>query len=448
MKQEVVNSAWRTLLGVRPALPRRENLVTELADANAAQARGYYLPDEDERLRETYLQYLGARSILWQTIHDLRPHLRDEDLRIFALAFCTASMLMRSATYVISLAKGRPVVWAKLDEAEPRYGLARKSFSRIYRSLSNPSWLWRYRQARKFYEVHRTSIHAQLAGTDLQDLIPWLEEEEPHFDFQKQSLWSSIINYRLYSLTRRTSSGYVKVMFHLFRLSGSAIAGMKQPFIKPRGSGKRVTLAVRDEIRSLLQPGDIFITRHDDAMSNLFLPGFWPHAALHIGTPSERRALGVPDQGNDFITVLEAKKDGVKLRRLSETLAVDSFVVLRPKLTPPEQKEALTRALTHEGKLYDFIFDFRKSERLACTEVVYRSFHGIGAWQLELTKRSGHLALSAEDLMEQGLAKGLFEVVLIFGVHGQPLQVGPAAKATLLKTLPQRPHTCPTKIPC
>ena len=177
------------------------------------------------------------------------------------------------------------------------------------------------------------------------------------------------------------------------------------------------------------------MTRHDDALSNLFLPGFWPHAALYIGRPDERRDLGVPDKGDDFITVLEAKKDGVKLRRLRETLAVDAFVILRPQVSRAELKEALTRALSHEGKLYDFIFDFRKSERLACSEVVYRSFHGIGPWQLELTKHSGHHALSAEDLMQQGLEKGLFEVVLIFGVNNSPLKTGAEAARILRKTL-------------
>ena len=119
MEREVVDSAWRILQGVRPALPRRENLAAELATANAAQARGYYLPDEDERLREVYRQYLGARSTLWQMVRNLQPHLKGEDLRVFGLAFCAASMLMRSASFVIDLAKERPVVWAKLDEAEP-----------------------------------------------------------------------------------------------------------------------------------------------------------------------------------------------------------------------------------------------------------------------------------------------------------------------------------------
>lgn len=435
MSDEIVNSAWRVLQGVRPGLPRRENLQTELADAQAAQTRGYYLPDEDERLRETYLRYLRGRATLWQMIHDLKPHLKSKDLRIFGIAFCAASMLIRSAGYLIELARENPVALTKLDEAEPRYQLPRKTLTLIYRSLSSPSTRWRYGQARKFYESFRTKIHAELETSDLGLLARWLEEEEPLFDSHKRSLGSSLLEYGIYSLGRKTSSGYTKVMFHLFRLSGSAIAELKQPFVKARGSGKRVTPAILTEISGLLKPGDILITRHDDAMSNLFLPGFWPHAALYIGRSDERENLGLPAAGEPSVTVLESKKDGVRFRELTETLAVDAFLVLRPKVTNEELCEALSRALTHAGKLYDFLFDFRKAERLACTEVIYRSFHGVGPWRFELLKKSGHLALPAEDLIKQALKKNLVEIVYLYGVHGPSLETGEHASHSLQTTL-------------
>ena len=99
--------------------------------------------------------------------------------------------------------------------------------------------------------------------------------------------------YRLHSFKRRHMSGYKKVMFHLLKLSGSAIAEMRQPFVKAPGQGKRVTDNVLSTLKPNLKAGDVFITRHDDAMTNYFLPGFWPHAALYIGLADERRGLGV-----------------------------------------------------------------------------------------------------------------------------------------------------------
>ena len=435
LPDEVLLSSCHILRGIRATLPDRKNLAQEIEDADRAQRRGYYLPDEDERLRETYLKYLSGRSILWQMIDDLSPFLKSKDLRIFGLAFCAASILMRSSSYLIGLAKERPVVLAKLDEAEPRYQIPRKTFTKIYHNLSSTRNQWRYRQARNFYENNRTQIDSALQDSDMQDIAMCLVNEEPYFDQSKRNLFSSLLTYRSYSLTRRTSSGYTKVMFHLFRLSGSVIADMKQPFVKPSGQGKRVTTKIIDQIRDTIQPGDIFVPRHDDAMSNFFLPGFWPHAALYIGPLSSRNDLGIPVHRDHSADVLEAKKDGVKLRKIEETLAVDSFVILRPKVSAEELQQALEKALTHEGKHYDFAFDFRKAERLCCTEVVYRAFHGIGRWNLRLIKQSGHLALPAEELIRQGLQKELIDVAMIFGVHGDTVEVGTKARDLLLSTL-------------
>ena len=435
LPDEVLLSSCHILRGIRDTLPDRKNLAQEIEDADRAQRRGYYLPDEDERLRETYLRYLSGRSILWQMIDDLSPFLKSKDLRIFGLAFCAASILMRSSSYLIELAKERPVVLAKLDEAEPRYQIPRKTFTKIYHNLSSTRNQWRYRQARNFYENNRTQIDEALQDSDMQDIALWLMNEEPYFDQSKRNFFSAILTYRTYSLTRRTSSGYTKVMFHLFRLSGSAIAEMKQPFVKPLGEGKRVTTKIINQIRDKLQPGDIFVTRHDDAMSNFFLPGFWPHAALYMGPLSGQKDTRIPNHRDHSADVLEAKKDGVKLRKIEETLAVDSFVILRPKVSTEELQRALEKALTHEGKQYDFAFDFRKAERLCCTEVVYRAFHGIGRWNLKLIKQSGHLALPAEELIRQGLQKELIDVAMIFGVHGDTVEVGTKARDLLLSTL-------------
>jgi hypothetical protein len=104
------------------------------------------------------------------------------------------------------------------------------------------------------------------------------------------------------------------------------------------------------------------------------------------------------------------KKDGVRNGPAAETLEVDACVVLRPPLTAEEIETGLARAREHEGKLYDFLFDFRTADRLVCTEVVYRGFHGIGAVRFRLEETGGRLCLPAESLVDQALECG-FTVV-------------------------------------
>lgn len=429
----------RSVRALAPAMPLRGEMTREVRDAVAAQQRGYFLPDEDERLRELYTTYLSVRAALLETVDSIQPVLdalaREDDeeswelrLKAFLAGFTAATMLVRSAAFVVTLAGERPVVWKKLDEAEPRYGIPEKTFTKVYKNLTSTRRMWRFYEAMMFYDAHRDDLQHLAADATCFDLLEILREEEPFLQYRKRDYLKRRLSYRLHSFKRRHVSGYKKVMFHLLKLSGSTIAELKQPFVKARGQGKRVTGQVIEMIETLARPGDVFVTRHDDAVSNLFLPGFWPHAALYIGNEEQRTGLGMAGEGKSerdmaAIRFLEAKKDGVLFRPIAETLAVDAFMVLRPKIANGELVESLTRAMSHEGKLYDFVFDFRKADRLACTELIYRSYHGVGEIHFELRKHSGRSCISAEDLIEQALESGRFEKVADFGVEEDLVRV-------------------------
>ncbi len=89
-------------------------------------------------------------------------------------------------------------------------------------------------------------------------------------------------------------------------------------------------------------------------------------------------------------------------------------------LGPEQIARALAQAATHEGKLYDFDFDFFRADRLVCTEVVYRAYDGIGDLHFELTRRTGRLTLSAEDLVKMAVENRGFRPVAVFGATGCP----------------------------
>jgi hypothetical protein len=177
----------------------------------------------------------------------------------------------------------------------------------------------------------------------------------------------------------------------------------------------------RRRLGELLEPGDVIITRHHGALTNLFLPGYWPHASLHVGSAAAARDMGVRVDDDRVARwgeprrVLEARKDGVLFRALEDTLAVDATVVIRPRMAAAQIAEAISRAATHEGKLYNFDFDFFRADRLVCTEVVYRAYDGVGPMQFQLTPRAGRPTLTAEDLLDMALDDRGFEPVAVFG---------------------------------
>lgn len=424
-----------TVLAAAQSLPQERDLQAELAVIDAACARGYFLPDEDDLVRLRYLQYLKLRVGLLESLEELAgeagSHPRDWSLKLpaFATAFAAACLLFRATRFLTGLAETRPLLWKKLDEADARHGIQWQTFSRLYRDSASPRSLLRFQLAADYYARQRDGIRALAGDPRYAELVALLEEEEPWIERRRSEAVKRHFLYRLFSFQRRHRSVWRQVMFGLFKGAGSMIAELNQPGVKPRGTGKRITPALRDEILTTVRAGDVFVTRHDDAVSNWFLPGFWPHAALYIGSAAERAALGLSDGGD--ARFLESKKDGVRFRAAEETLEVDALVVLRPPLQGADLSDALRRAMAHAGKGYDFLFDFRASDRLACTAVIYRGFHGVGAVAFQLRETSGRLCLPAEDLIDQALACG-FEVVAAAGVGCEQVLQGAEARAALV----------------
>lgn len=167
------------------------------------------------------------------------------------------------------------------------------------------------------------------------------------------------------------------------------------------------------ELMNSLEPGDILLQRREWYLSNAGLPGYWPHAALYIGTAAEREAYfgddsigdwlraqglqpGRPgqdfngllrrdfpqgwalslgqDKAGDELRIIEAISEGVSFTSLEHSAAADSLVILRPRLAKAEKARAIYRAFSHQGKPYDFNFDFVTDNELVCSELVYKAY--------------------------------------------------------------------------
>ena len=427
--REAEVNALTTIRAAYAALPTAKEMAQLRSDGNAAEARGYFNPIEDERLRDAYARYLAIRVSLWDIIKQNQPAAKrvqtspetasPQDLEDFSIAFCAAEIIVRTGEYIIDLARKRDIIWYKLDEAERRYGIKRKSFTRIYRQLTSAYRMHGFYKACDVFDKNRAAI----LGSAPPEIVKILTT----LNLPTASRGDHLRRYGRFvkfSTKRRQLSAWKNILFSLFEMMGSDIADLKIPFVKTPQAAKRVTPDVITKLHSILKPGDVFVTRHDDAMSNLFLPGFWPHSALWLGA--------------EDADILEAKKDGVLLRNVAETLQVDAFVVLRPNLTEAQLEDALQRARSHTGKLYDFVFDFSTADRLVCTEVIYRTYHGIGAFNFDLVLQAGRHCLSAEELINQGVAAAWFDVVAIYGVGGDAFLQGGEAKDRLRESFKSR----------
>ena len=80
----------------------------------------------------------------------------------------------------------------------------------------------------------------------------------------------------------------------------------------------------------------------------------------------------------------------------------------------------LARTIRHESKPYDFDFDFTRSDRLVCTEVVYRAFDGLGPVRFSLVRRAGRPTLSGLDLTRLSLSQRWLKPVAMYDQNLAP----------------------------
>ncbi|MBX2848427.1 MAG: hypothetical protein KTR16_08905 [Acidiferrobacterales bacterium] len=423
IERQVIEGQVLALSSLNAAVTNLISSAMSPEQITAIVSKGVFSPTEDELMEYWFAHFTTLRNNLWSVIETCvyytggvskvnRPH----HYQYFVLGYSAMCSLIRMDRFLISKIAYDTVIQRKLNEPLPRHRIERKQFNEIYKSLLNPANAIRIYQARRLLKNRLNDIQAAVSGTPVEDIFNTLEKQERYLELSWRKFFFTWMRSRKLVWRRRGASAKQKSLFAMLEYGGRIASEL----ILPRT--KKVTPEIVSQLEALLRPGDIFITRHSRAMTNLFLPGFWPHAALFIGSAQDRKRMQVKNRSNylsyafnDSCT-LEARKDGVHYRSLSDTLSVDAFVVIRPNFNEEEIKQALSRVSVHAGKAYNFDFDFFRSDQLVCTEVVYRAYDGINDKQIPLQSRMGRKTLSAEDLLDLALDTDWAEPVAIFGV--------------------------------
>ncbi len=431
--------ALRSLIDAAGGLESVEVLRQHL---DMAVARGYFRPAEEDRLMAWMGALLSVRSGLWEILEEVSEPIEGaldrvltvDHQRLFLLGYGAACQIVKLDRFLVHSLATESLVQRKINEGDEERRIPRKQFTEVFKSLSDPLLAKWMHDAMRHAKRFRGELEALACDPTVGFVAECLEQLEQPLNPRKRRFFGLLLAYREHSLRRRGASARQKTELTLLEAAGRLVAEVNGQLMMPR-----IHTGVQERLNEILKPGDVLVTRHDLALSNLFLPGFWPHAALYVGSEAERQELGVEldeerrGRWRGSRRVLEARKDGVLFRALADTLEVDAVAVIRPRLEPAEIGRALSRAATHEGKMYNFDFDFFRTDRLVCTEVIYRAYDGIGAMQFELAERSGRLTLSAEDLLDLALAGEMFEPVAVFGAPSclGELVCGAAARQAL-----------------
>ena len=400
-----------TIRGLIEAASQLVNDAPSESQLNAIIARGEFRPAEDEAIGFWFARFLSIRESLWAVIEDVsdvlddpaNPLERQGELRFFLLGYAAVCILIRVDRVMLFEVAHHSIIQRKLNEAFPEYRIPHKQYTEVFSAFVDQSNVLAIRDAMNYRRKHRRELSVLSSDPDVGFVEQQLPELEASLNPSKLSHIKRAWSYVCHKWRRR---GVVSSKYILAKLL-EGVGRTASELVKKKN--KQVTAEVLGSIAGFLQPGDVIITRHAKALTNLFIPGFWPHAALYVGASEQRSAEKC---------VLEARKDGVRLRALQDTLSVDAFVVLRPNLDTESINRAIERAFVHEGKMYNFDFDFFNSDRVVCTELIYRSYDGVDGLRIPLNDRAGRKVLSAEDFLDFVLDSRTFEPVAIFGVDG------------------------------
>ena len=163
-------------------------------------------------------------------------------------------------------------------------------------------------------------------------------------------------------------------------------------------------------VSSALRPMDVLLEKTPFRLTDNFIPGFWGHAAIYIGTQEDLEELGIWD--NELVQkysreiakgkfIVEALRDRVQMNTLDHFSDIDDFSLLRMRveLTKEQLVEHILRALSHVGKKYDFSFDVETGDTIVCSELHYRTFIDI---KFNTTMYLGRSTISVDQVAEQG----------------------------------------------
>lgn len=423
-----LESGARTVAQVAVFFGELKVRAKELESRITPQERGYFRAAEEEESRALLVSYWQARNALFELITNYRTDVALDDehrLQAFLVAFAAALVLVDAARFLRELVERRPIVRDKFNEPAAQFGVPAGVYDGIQRSLLSARHGWHLYYAWQYFQDQEPMLREHATDPLLAPLLPVIDDLRHRLDVSITQFATARLRTRTKQLAEHLTEALVgRALYGLQKLAGGLMA---EKYLR-YGHRPALPAEIVAAMQSLLHPGDVIIVRKEYALTNYFLPGYWPHAALYLGRTDELQRLGLHEreevrprwlkllqQSTDLPQkVLESMRDGVNIRSLSSPLASDSVVVLRPRLDPALLPEALVRALSHEGKPYDFDFDFRRADRLVCTGVVYRAYDGLGGMEIPLVRRAGRPTLSGSDLIQLGIHGQQFAPVAVY----------------------------------
>ena len=399
-----------------------------------------YTPDEKRTLLTTWAafsDYFASLELIRQRYWDFVkvPALTQETKHAWGFLLTHGALtteLAHGLTYA-ELTNGRKQLEVLLDEPAEELGLSPRAFARFKEKAIHVNTATQLMTG----DTYAQQLRPLLKKTGLLNVrrAVWLVQEMR----ENSKVARGKLLKRGFTLFAKAGADVVQdsTANAIFPVQRSVAEWMGDTRVKRIGQ----PLISRSQALGLLtrmQPGDVLVARQNWYLSNIGLPGFWPHAELYVGTPQDwathldedegvkawlETLPGAPqtlaqhlartypakwatytatDSHGDAIRIIESISEGVSFTGPEHGMHVDYLGVMRPRLAPVDKARAIARAFHLQGRPYDFNFDFFSDSTLVCTELVFKSYapsQDVKGLRIDLVDVAGRRTLPANEFV-------------------------------------------------
>ena len=369
--------------------PRLANAQTgELSGEERDQLRGAWWQVFEpilaiDELKSRYAGWYGLDYLKHSTLH----------ARGFALSFTALCGQVDAGLRLLAALEKKPLLPILFDEAMPLLGLPARTFSGLRQHLGRARDLLLVPLGNEWYE-RWISGHLTLDAP----VTPLVKLLDP----LRRSALQRVLTPTAAGVENKLDV-IKSVLFERWFPVQKNLATWAGDTRVAEADRRLISDAQLAELKTKLEPGDIILERRNWYLSNVGLPGFWPHAALFVGTqaqilkaladeptvkdaygdlgarfaeryPKAWASLASHDHAGHEHCVIEAVSEGVSTASLEHSCAADYVAALRPRVSPLVRARAVERSLSYWGRPYDFNFDFTTDDQVVCSELVVKAY--------------------------------------------------------------------------
>lgn len=388
-----------------------------------------------QEIKDIWIQYLDQVFILTKLMleyldyHELLPSYQND---AFMIGFGSYLMLVSSGLDFIEKTAFIAPYEVLLDEPIPEYDIPRGLYTKFKWQILN---LNEYYKIDEDYQKCKILIAELPAGSEQPSINPLFRIIESHYSQSQKILKSKRMSLVFANYLDSIKDNSLEMVFPIQK-------GVALFMAHTRFTTRRDGFISNRQCRQFIQkaePGDIILERGEWRMTNLGIPGFWPHSALYLGSPSEleiwidteeitgyyqskdpdcngftdylernyKKAYSAYILGEDGEEnrIIEGLKEGIVFHSVSGSVGkADHAACLRPRLSKLDKARAIETAFQYWGRGYDYTFSLLSDNELVCSELIYKSYEPAAdkaGLRFDFSEIAGIVTLPANNIAAQ-----------------------------------------------